>query len=193
MIWLQIGYPLIVGGWIVLSLVLNERAARQPQHYSLKLPVDDKIPFLPVFALPYFSAYVLGNAGYIVLLTHAVFPKVFLGYLLLFLAGLTSYYLFPCRVERQEVLAGDRFSTRLLARFQRRLKPYNSFPSMHVAYCLFSALMILAYGPPWLVAACLGWAGLVAVATLFTKQHYLLDVLAGAGLAMGVVWVLVLH
>lgn len=190
MIWLQIAYPIIVGGWIILSLVLNDRAARRPRHYSLKLPVDDEIPFIPMFAIPYFSAYVLGNAGYAVLLTHAIFPKVFLGYLVLFFSGLISYYLWPCRVERQEAIAVTNLSTRLLAGFQQRLKPYNSFPSMHVAYCLFSALMVFAYGPRWLVLFCAGWAGLVILATLFTKQHYLLDVLAGAALAAGVVFVL---
>lgn len=181
-------HPVMVVLWTVFSVRLNERAARCPRPYSLKLPLDDRIPFIPAFALHYFSAYILANAGYVGFLTNPHYPKIALGYLTLFASGLLAYWLFPCRVERREALTGRDFSTRLLAGFQRRAKPFNSFPSMHVAYCLFSALMLSRYSPPWLSALCLGWAGLVAAATLFTKQHHLLDVAAGAALAAGVVW-----
>lgn len=68
----------------------------------------------------------------------------------------------------------------MLAWFQRLSGPYNAFPSMHIAYCLYSALISWHYaGGPTGVCLTL-WVLLVGVSTLFTKQHYLIDLLAGA-------------
>ena len=60
--------------------------------------------------------------------------------------------------------------------------PYNCFPSLHVAHSFVSALTCLRLhrrlGGVALVAA-----SLVGLSTLFTKQHYVVDVVAGAALA----------
>jgi len=177
-------YPLFVLLWLALSAALNEWAHRLPSHFSTRLAIDDHIPFVPRFAWPYFSAYVLGNLGYVLLWRHVLFGQVMLGYLLLFLGGTLCYVLLPCRVQRCEALPTTALSTRLLAAFQRRSRPYNSFPSMHTAYCLFSALMVLRYHSFWLGIILLLWGGVVALATLLTKQHHLADVIAGALLAV---------
>jgi membrane-associated phospholipid phosphatase len=60
--------------------------------------------------------------------------------------------------------------------------PYNCFPSLHVAHSFVSALTChrLHRG---VGAATLAAAALVGLSTLYTKQHYLLDVVAGVALA----------
>jgi membrane-associated phospholipid phosphatase len=56
--------------------------------------------------------------------------------------------------------------------------PYNCFPSLHVAHSLLSALTChRVHKKVGLVATLC--AALVALSTLFTKQHYVLDVVAG--------------
>ena len=60
--------------------------------------------------------------------------------------------------------------------------PYNCFPSLHVAHSFVSALTC------WRVHRGVGigtgiCASLVALSTLLTKQHYVLDVIAGVLLA----------
>ena len=63
---------------------------------------------------------------------------------------------------------------------------YNCFPSLHVAQCFIAALVCHRVHRG--VGAVAGaWAGLVALSTLFTKQHYVLDVVGGVALA-GVAW-----
>ncbi|MFZ5563041.1 MAG: phosphatase PAP2 family protein, partial [Thermodesulfobacteriota bacterium] len=57
-------------------------------------------------------------------------------------------------------------------------KPYNLFPSMHLAASFFSAFYLLKKGPV------LGWiamamAVIVGVSVVLLKQHYILDVAAG--------------
>ena len=59
----------------------------------------------------------------------------------------------------------------------------SCMPSLHVADSVLAPLLIRRERPkafPWL----LGWAAAIAVSTLTTKQHYLLDVVAGVALAM---------
>ncbi|MDQ3171123.1 MAG: phosphatase PAP2 family protein [Acidobacteriota bacterium] len=60
--------------------------------------------------------------------------------------------------------------------------PYNCFPSLHVAHSFVSALSGYRVHRGLGVAALAG-ALLVGVSTLFTKQHYVLDVAAGVLLA----------
>ena len=189
-LFLQIIFPAVPVLWLLVSRYLNEWADRQPRHYSTRLPWDTRIPFLPVFALPYLSGNVLGMIGYLVLLNNENLPRVFFGYVILFCTGVFSYIVFPCRVERREALVVTDFSTHLLARFQRASKPYNSFPSMHVAYGIYSALVVGQFSSVPFGLALLAYAVLVALSTLFAKQHHLLDVFAGALLAVGVFWVI---
>jgi len=59
---------------------------------------------------------------------------------------------------------------------------YNCLPSLHVAQCFLAALT--CYRVHRGVGAAAGvWAFLVGLSTLYTKQHYVLDVIAGMFLA----------
>lgn len=181
--WLTLAYPLLVGGLFGTIVLVNDFTAQRPRHFVTRRRLDDLIPFVPIFAIPYFSAYVLGNGAYIFLHSDPNFARIMLGYVAIYLVTNASYLLLPTRVERREDLNADTAATHILTRFQRVSKPFNNFPSMHVSYCLFSALVVVTYaGTPW-APLLLVWAGLVALSTLLTKQHHLLDVGAGALLA----------
>ena len=59
----------------------------------------------------------------------------------------------------------------------------NVCPSIH---CQSSGCMALAFaksklaqGRPWLKVLAFGWAGLICVSTVFTKQHSVIDVACG--------------
>jgi membrane-associated phospholipid phosphatase len=60
--------------------------------------------------------------------------------------------------------------------------PYNCFPSLHVAYAFVSALTCSRVHRGVGFVALL-WAVLIAVSTVFTKQHYVLDVIGGGLIA----------
>lgn len=181
-------YPLLVGVLFLTIVIVNEITSRRGRHFSTRHRLDDLIPFVPVFAIPYFSAYVLGNGAFLFLRDDPRFGRILLGYLVIYLVSNLSYLLLPTRVERREELAASSVSTSILGGFQRVSKPFNNFPSMHVSYCLFSALIVFTYAGGGWTALLLAWAGLVALATLFTKQHHLLDVSAGALLASAAFW-----
>ena len=68
--------------------------------------------------------------------------------------------------------------------------PINSLPSLHAGWLVYS----LCFGrrifendlPKGVAALCLIWSGLILYGTLATKEHYLIDLVAGAVLAIAV-------
>lgn len=66
--------------------------------------------------------------------------------------------------------------------------PYNSLPSLHAALLVYT----LAFGrrilgdeaPRGLKSICVAWAGLILYATLATKEHYAVDIVAGIALGL---------
>jgi membrane-associated phospholipid phosphatase len=61
--------------------------------------------------------------------------------------------------------------------------PSSCLPSLHVAISVVSALLVFRERPR-LSLALLAWAAAIAVSTLTTKQHYAVDVVSGAALAV---------
>lgn len=169
--------------WAALNLGINRYVSRRPKHHRTDIALDARLPFVPGFALPYFSAYILGLMGYILMIGHPGLGSVLWGYLFLVVVGSLCYVLFPSTVIRREDMKVTGMSTWMLTQFQKLSGPYNVFPSMHFGYSLFSALVGWHYyGLPTGLVLIL-WALLIALATLLTKQHYILD-LAG-GLVVG--------
>jgi membrane-associated phospholipid phosphatase len=70
------------------------------------------------------------------------------------------------------------YSERFLAFIQRFDAASNSFPSMHVSVAMLTALHLYSSLGPWVVT----FPFLIALSCLFTKQHYVIDLPAGAAL-----------
>src|SRR5207247_6001803 len=66
--------------------------------------------------------------------------------------------------------------------------PANAAPSLHVSLTCLLALALLRDFPRWWPVTTVG-LGLVWLATLFTRQHHLLDVATGVLLALVIIWV----
>jgi hypothetical protein len=137
-------------------------------------------------AIFYFSGFILGNMAYFLLGSTEYFSYIAIGYAIQFVVSISFYRFYPCRIDRYENFNPDSTPGYFLAVFQRISKPFNAFPSMHVSYCLFSALAVWGYGSHGIGFVMIAWAVLVALSTLLTKQHHIVDVLAGAALGSGV-------
>ena len=75
----------------------------------------------------------------------------------------------------------------------RRTDPH-SFPSGHAARAMMLAVLVVGWGPAWLVPVMLIWAPLVTLSRVAMDLHYLSDALAGAvlGIAVGIAMVLLI-
>ena len=65
----------------------------------------------------------------------------------------------------------------------------NCFPSLHAAFLVYTGALVWRMfhriAPWWVILSCLAWGAAIMYATLATKQHYALDLVAG-GLLGGV-------
>ena len=106
------------------------------------------------------------------------------------------HLMLPSKVERVERVTVPGIAGWMLREYQKTCRPYGNFPSMHVG---FSVPVVVAN---YMVFGVVGgsitlvWALLIALSTLFLKQHYILDMLAGiaAGILVSAVtyWLMIL-
>jgi len=177
--------PMVVlVGLVPFYLVIARRARVGPVH-APSLALDQVFPLVPAWALVYGVLY----AFLIVLPVLVVQPAELIrrtvrAYLTVWVVSYCVFLLYPTVAPRPSEVGGEGFAIWGLRFLYNSDPPYNCFPSLHVAHSFVSALAAYrVHRSLGLVAvAC---AGLVALSTLFTKQHYVADVVAGALLAFG--------
>ena len=175
---LLLGTILIVGGYQFYFWC--QRNPLRPVR-ELRLPLDDRIPFWPAWAWIYGFFYWPG-----VLYTNwmlessRAFVYLALSFLGLLAMQMACFIVFPVATpEAWRTLNGGRtWSERFLAFVQRIDARSNSFPSMHTSVATLTAL----YLQPHLGAWAFAFPVLIALSCLFTKQHYIVDLPAGAAL-----------
>ncbi len=146
---------------------------------ELKLRVDDWIPYWPswvwIYSCIYYPIILYLN---FVIESPRHFTYVATSYMLLLGLQMLFFVLFPVttpadwRAYNRERTLSERFLA-LVQRFDARS---NSFPSMHVSVAVLTALHL----GPHLGAIAFVFPALIALSCLFTKQHYVIDLPAGA-------------
>jgi membrane-associated phospholipid phosphatase len=182
---------------ILLAFFLAEKGVGAGADYFVSYtPLDDKIPFIPAFAAAYYLWYpTLFGAG-LYLLFKA--PDGFRRYMWFLGIGFLSAIVFCLLVPNGQNLRPERFEadtvfTRLVAFTYSVDTNTNVLPSMHILgiMAVVSAFFDTpALRRPWSLALILADAVLIALSTVFIKQHSALDIFAGLGFG-AVVYVLV--
>jgi hypothetical protein len=168
---------------------------RNPASPPLQMPLtalDHAIPFQPGAAVAYVSLWLYVGIPPGLLL--GVRPLIVYGLWAagLCVTGLACFYFFPTAVPPL-LPAQDATGNAVFALLQGVDAAGNACPSLHVAAAMFSAVwihrLLRAVGAPatlrWVNAA---WFLLIVHSTLATKQHVVLDVLAGAPLGLLFAW-----
>ena len=144
---------------------------------------DRAVPLQPTWALIYGALYVFLIAlPVFVVREQEHIRRTFWAYVAVWVTAYVSFLVYPTVAPRPPELVGDGFSVWGLRFLYDADPPYNCFPSLHVAHSFLSALTCHRIHRRLGLAA-LVCASLVAVSTLFTKQHYIADVIAGILLA----------
>ena len=109
------------------------------------------------------------------------FNYMVFSYFILLFMQMACFLLFPVATPPswRENTIGDSKSERMLRLIQRYDKPDNCFPSMHVSVATLSALHFMMSSLS-LGAWPLLFPVLIALSALYTKQHYVADLLPGA-------------
>jgi membrane-associated phospholipid phosphatase len=180
-------YPVTVSMLLLVALVpfyvfIPLVVAGRPLH-TPELPLDRMLPVRPLWGLVYGTVYLF----LIVLPVLAVreeehVRRTVRAYLFVWIVAYAFFLAYPTAAPRPPEVIGQGFAAWGLRFLYEADPPYNCFPSLHVAHSFVSALTCWRLHRKLGVAATLG-ASLVAVSTLFAKQHYVLDVVAGVLLA----------
>ena len=154
---------------------------------ELLLPLDERIPYWPrwvwVYSFLYYPIIVYIN---FVMESPRQFLYVAMSFMMLLGLQMAFFVFFPVAtpVHWRSQPRGHGHSERFLAFVQRFDDRSNSFPSMHTSVATLTALHLLPYTGP----GALGFPVLIGLSCLFTKQHYLVDLPAGAALGAVVYW-----
>lgn len=168
--------------WVLVYFgVGNVNAARHA--WTLGWDPVRYVPLLSPFVILYLSVYAMPLVPFLVLSDRESMRKfavVTIGTIALCGA---IFLVLPLTIERPLVVPAS-LSDRLLAWLYATDRPINLFPSMHVALAYLFACIVGQERPHWKTYMML-WATLIALSTLFTHQHYMVDVLGGIIVAMG--------
>lgn len=146
--------------------------------------LDDRIPFRPgwawIYSFLYYPAILYLNWT---VTSARHFTHLATSFFVLLAGQMLFFVLLPVETPPgwRELARGDTLSERFL-RFVRRFDaPSNCFPSMHVSVATLTAFHAsAALGP-----AVFLFPALIALSCVYTKQHYLVDLPAGAALGWG--------
>lgn len=148
-------------------------------------PIDRLIPFSPAWAWVYLSIYLLMPLAPLFMNHRRTLLRYALGILMIGASADLVFFLWPTCCPRPPL--GDAgFPYRQLVALDL---PLHAFPSLHAAFAVFSTLClqrILGELPGfnlWRAGFWL-WTTAILFATLLTKQHVLIDIIAGSGLGL---------
>lgn len=174
-----------------LYFVIGELTRDRPA-YAPEVALDRALSLQPGWMFVYGSLYVfVVLLPLLVVRQQELFRRAMQAYLTVMIVSYVGFLLYPTVAPRPADVVEGGFAAWSLRLVYSLDPPHGCFPSLHVAYAFVSALT--CYRVHRGVGAAAGlWAALIGVSTLFTKQHYVADVIAGT-LAAYVAYVLFLR
>ncbi|MCM1224467.1 MAG: phosphatase PAP2 family protein [Lachnospiraceae bacterium] len=195
--WLkQYGYAVILTAIVlivdcVVYWLTRPIAVHFKVHNFTIVGFDDRVPLVKIFFIPYFLSYPYWFfAPIIAAKNRRRFCNWFVAVMISFFVVAVLYCFMPTTIERpiDELLASDSALDRFIGNFylfDGGYVPFGCFPSIH---CLLSAFCYIGVrgqknihiaNRVWILAMDL----LILLATQFTKQHYIVDMISSVTLA----------
>ena len=164
-------------------LLIAERAREGTTLHVPELAWDRVVPLQPGWALVYGSLYLfLILLPVFVVRQEEQIRRTVLAYLMVWSIAYIVFLVYPTMASRPAKVIGEGFVIWGLRFLYSSDPPYNCFPSLHVAHSFVSALTCYRVHRGVGITAALCTL-LIGVSTLFTRQHYIVDVIAGLFLA----------
>lgn len=187
---------LVITGAYQIYLIPQNYPIRKIQDISISL--DRKIPFKPIWVWVYTIIYYPFFFSVIFTLdSFQHYAYVILSFTFLLLLQTAIAFLIPVKTpdDWRGYNSENSRSEKFLSVLQSVDQGGNCFPSMHVAIVSLSVCHIWANASDWLgpwFVCVVAIALLICASTVFTKQHFFLDIPGGMALGGFVYWLFVL-
>jgi membrane-associated phospholipid phosphatase len=172
---LAVIYVLFTATYVSINAYSVGRAA-----HTLFLPGEERLPFLPIFEYLYVLTYFVAVLLVATVRDYATFRRLLHATGVTLLIAYTTYLLFPVYFERPRLEVTSLHTWLLSLEFMD--KPYNHFPSLHVAHSWLAVFASQVSRRSRIGLYVL--AAAVSISTLFVKQHYVADVVYGFAVAV---------
>lgn len=168
----------------LIFFVLAERVTTEVTY--INIPLDDKIPFVEGFIVPYLLWFPFMALG--IVYVFFMDKKEFLPMAWNLVIGMSLFlvvsFVFPNGLElRPEVFPRDNICTDLVKHLYSIDTSTNVIPSIHVFNSLVCGIsfgrVLAGRGHKIAAIASYAMAGLIVISTMFVKQHSIVDVVTG--------------
>jgi hypothetical protein len=179
---------LFIGGYFVIG-----HAVLVAPVHDVAIPLDARIPFLPWTVFVYASVYTSAFLPAFVVRDEALFRRTFRAYVFVLLASFVVFVLFPVssaglRADLSEVGGFAGWGLHVIYALD---PPRNLLPSLHLAIASVALVSLWMARPIYGRLSAL-WLLPVAASVCTTKQHFVLDAVAGILLG-AVAWAIFLR
>ena len=187
-------YVLFVPGYLLCFFLVEWLVPSDCDYWVSYCRLDDWIPFLEIFVIPYCCWYpLLLCVGVYLMIFDVPEFKRYMHFLILgFGVSLLFCLVFPNGQNlRPATFERENLCTLLLGRLYAADTNTNVLPSMHVVGCIAASVAALRsnrlrrYSLPVIVISVL-----ICLSTVFVKQHSILDVFAAFVVALPIWWAL---
>lgn len=153
--------------------------------------LDTVVPFIPETVWIYTSEYIFFIVVYITCKDMVNLNKYFYSFLVLQISSVFIFWFWPTTYPRELFPLTndlDPLTHYVFSALRVTDTPANCCPSLHVSSVYLSSFIFLDDQKKKFPFFFL-WGTAIAVTTLTTKQHYLIDVIAGLAMALVAYWV----
>ncbi|WHY75147.1 phosphatase PAP2 family protein [Neobacillus sp. WH10] len=170
-------FLLVIPLLAVIYQLLNNRSQKA---VDISTSIDQSIPFLSIFIIPYilWYAYMFCYLIYFCFKDTKVYIKTLMLIVIAELICFVIYFFFQTTVPRPTIVS-DNFLNNLVQWIYTKDRPYNCFPSIHVLTTFTVMLASLHIKNKHILnTLCIHISGsLIIISTLFVKQHVIFDMI----------------
>lgn len=186
--WTNAGISLLLAFGIYFTNKFYAILNHGPNVIFLRSPMDDAIPLVPIFAIPYTSLepFIYATLVLFLLFRTRLFQSAALSMIAAWFVSYAFYFFLQSYMDRP-VLVGNDPLIQMIREVYASDNAFNDFPSLHTSLSTILGIHWLRVdkriGTPIAL-----WVALIVLSTMFVKQHYIADVISGLILAFSVSW-----
>ncbi|WP_026528723.1 phosphatase PAP2 family protein [Butyrivibrio sp. VCD2006] len=177
--------PVIIYAFVYLTWFFHLEGTKELHYTEIHTALDDKIPFIEIFVIPYFGWFFY-CAFFFCLFLLMYDMEDFFKNAAFFFTGMTLFLIISSiwpniQYMRPAVMPRDNIFTQMIQGLYRTDTPTNLWPSIHVYNAIGTHLAVnnSKRFDKWLKNSSLVFCILIILSTMFIKQHSVIDVIGG--------------